>query len=435
MTWQLALLFYAVLLTGCLLGGVTIGASMGIVGIVGITLVSGTTLWASLGDIVFNTTTSFTLVSVPLFVLMGEIILRSGLSKQFYGGVSGMLSPVPAALAHSNIVGCSIFAALCGSSVATALTIGTVALPEMRKRGYADRLTLGTLTGGGCLGILIPPSIPMVVYGSMTNESVLDLFMAGVIPGLVLAALFMVYIAISVARTPSQAPAARPALSVGHFFVSFLNCLPVMGLIVLLFASMYWGFVTPTEAAALGSALALLLGFTLGELRAKSLWEALTNTMVTTCIVMFITINAQFLSFAVVQSGIGKGISSAMAASGVGPFAFFCLFYLLFLVLGMFLDGLSLMLLTVPILYPAMIALGFNGIWIGVIMIVLIELGALTPPMGLNLFAIQSITRETPLGQIALASMPYAIIISLFSFLLYFYPDLALYLPRTARAP
>ena len=274
----------------------------------------------------------------------------------------------------------------------------------------------------------------MVVYGSMTNESVLDLFMAGVVPGLALAALFMLYIFAHVAWKPALAPAARPVVSPGQMFVSFLHTLPVLGLIVLLFASMYFGFVTPTEAAALGSALALLLGVTLGELRMRSLWDALTNTMVTTCIVLFITINAQFLSFAVVQSGIGKGIATAMAASALGPFVFFCLFYVMFLVLGMFLDGLSLMLLTVPILYPAMTAMGFNGVWIGVIMIVLIELGALTPPMGLNLFAIQSITRQTPLSEIAMASMPYAIIISLFSFLLYFVPDIALYLPRTARA-
>jgi len=433
MSWELALLFYAVLLASCLLGGVTIGASMGVVGIVGITIVAGTGLWVSLGDIIFNTTTSFTLVAVPLFVLMGELILRSGLSKRFYAGVSGVLAPIPAALAHSNIVGCSIFAALCGSSVATAMTIGTVALPEMRQRGYSDRLTLGTLTGGGCLGILIPPSIPMVVYASMTNESVLDLFMAGLVPGLVLAALFIVYVATRVAITPALAPKTGRALAPGPMLFALLNCVPVIGLILFIIAGMYYGLVTPTEAAALGSALALLLGLTLGDLKVASLWTALTNTMVTTCIVMFITVNAQFLSFAVVQSGIGKGISEAMISSNVAPFLFFVLFYLMFLVLGMFLDGLSLMLLTVPILYPAMTAMGFNGVWIGILMVVMIELGALTPPMGLNLFAIQSISRETPLAEIALASMPFAIIISLFAFALYFIPDLVLALPRSLR--
>lgn len=433
MTWQLALLVYALVLTLCLVGGVTIGASMGLVGILGITLIAGTGLWSSLGDVVFNTTTSFTLVSVPLFVLMGELILQSGLSKQFYAGVSRLLASIPAALAHSNIIGCSIFAALCGSSVATALTIGTVSLPEMRQRGYDDRLTFGTLTGGGCLGILIPPSIPMIVYSSMTNESVLDLFVAGVVPGLILAALFMAYVALRVGLKPALAPRARPAVSVRQMAVAFLNCLPVGGLIVLIFAGMYFGFVTPTEAAALGSALALIFGLTLGELKLGSLWTALTNTMVTTGLVMFIVINAQFLSFAVVQSGIGRGIAGAMVASEVGPLAFLCLFFLMYLVLGMFLDGLSLMLLTVPILYPAMTTMGFNGVWVGIIMILYIELGALTPPMGLNLFALQSISRQTPLAEIARASMPYAVIISAFSFVLYFFPDLVLYLPRTMR--
>ena len=202
----------------------------------------------------------------------------------------------------------------------------------------------------------------MVVYGSMTNKSVLDLFMAGVVPGLMLAGLFMVYVLARVAITPTLAPPVTVAMPAAEFLRSFLNCLPVTLLIGLIFSSMYWGFVTPTEAAALGSALALLLGLTLGELRWSALWTALTNTVVTTCIVMFITINAQFLSFAVVQSGVGRAIATAIVESGVGPFFFFCLLFLMYLVLGMFLDGLSLMLLTVPILYPAMIAIGFNGI-------------------------------------------------------------------------
>ena len=181
MSWQVALAIYAVLLAVFLLGGVGIGVTIGLVGVVGITLASGTQLWLSLGDIVWNTTNTFTLVSIPLFVLMGEIILRSGIAGRFYNGVAVLLRRVPGGLAQTNIVGCAIFSAIAGSSVATALTVGTVAVPEMRKRGYSDNLTLGTLTGGGCLGILIPPSIPMIVYASMTQVSVIDLFMAGVI--------------------------------------------------------------------------------------------------------------------------------------------------------------------------------------------------------------------------------------------------------------
>lgn len=190
-------------MVGCLFGGVLIGTTIGIVGILGITLASGTRLWPSLGDIVWNTTTSFTLVAIPLFVLMGEIILRSGVSRRFYAGISRLLTGLPGGLAHTNILGCAVFSALSGSTVATAMTVGTVALPEMRGRGYDDRLTLGTLTGGGCLGILIPPSIPMIVYSSVTQESVLDMFAAGIVPGILLTACFLAYVAIRVHRSPN----------------------------------------------------------------------------------------------------------------------------------------------------------------------------------------------------------------------------------------
>ena len=433
MTWQLTLLLYGVVLVSCLVFGVAIGTAMGLVGIIGLTILSGMQVWNSLADIVFNTLTNFTLVSVPLFVLMGEIILKTGLSRKFYEGLSALLAPVPGTLAHSNIFGCAIFSALCGSSVATALTIGTVALPEMRRRGYDDRLTIGTLAGGGCLGILIPPSIPLVVYGSMTNESVIDLFVAGVVPGLILVGLFILYVAGWVALNPGRVPRERAVVGVAEFTRAALICLPVTALVLLIFFSMYLGFATPTEAAALGCALALLIGLGYGQLTWKLAWEALGQTVVTTCIVFFITVNALFLSFAVVQAGIGRGVADAMVNSGVAPFVFFCMLYVLYLVLGMFLDGLSLMLLTVPIIYPAMVGMGFNGVWLGIIMVVFIELGALTPPMGLNLFAIQSISRGTSLKDIAMSSAPYAIIISAFSFLLYAFPQIVLFLPQMMR--
>jgi len=434
-SWQAALLVYAAVLGGCLLGGVSIGAAMGLVGIVGITLISGTQVWSSLGDVVFNTTTNFTLVSVPLFVLMGEIILRSGMSGRFYHGLSRLMARIPGALAQSNIVGCAIFSALCGSTVATAMTIGTVALPEMRKRGYDDRLTIGTLTGGGCLGILIPPSIPMVIYGSMTNESVLDLFMAGVVPGLALGFIFMTYVLVRVLLQPKLAPREPGLVSLHEGFGAAVDCLPVIALIALIFFSMYFGIVTPTEAAGLGCALALLIGLGYRQLTWRGLYEALGATVITTCIVLFITINAQLLSFAVVQAGIARGIATAMAESGLGPFPFFLMIFFLYLILGMFLDGLSLMLLTVPVLYPALIAIGFDGIWLGIVIIMFIELGALTPPMGLNLFAIQSISRGSSLALIARSSGPYAIMISLFAFVLYAWPEIALALPHSLRAP
>jgi C4-dicarboxylate transporter, DctM subunit len=249
MTWPVALGLYAVLLAGLLLGGAGIGVAIGLVGVVGITLAAGTQLWLSLGDIVWNTTNTFTLVSIPLFVLMGEIILRSGISTRFYNGVALLLRGLPGGLAHTNIVGCAIFSAIAGSSVATAMTVGTVAIPEMRKRGYADRLTLGTLTGGGCLGILIPPSIPMIVYASMTQVSVIDLFMAGVVPGLALAALFMAYVAWRVWRDPSLAPVREGRPGGREMLRALADSVPVILLIAAVIGSMYFGIVTPTEAA------------------------------------------------------------------------------------------------------------------------------------------------------------------------------------------
>jgi tripartite ATP-independent transporter DctM subunit len=433
MSWEIALLIYATVLFACLLFGVSIGAAMGLVGILGVALASGIQTWNSLGDVIFNTATNFTLASVPLFVLMGEIILRSGMSRVFYAGLATLLAPIRGALAYSNIVGCAIFAALCGSTVATTLTIGTVALPEMRWRGYSDRLTFGSLTGGGCLGILIPPSIPMIIYGSMTNESIIDLFMAGVIPGILLVGLFILFVKARTVISPELVPSETATPSLKEFGLAVLTIAPVISLIILIFSGMYFGLVTPTEAAALGAALALVIGLFYGQMTWLLFWQAVSQTLSVTAIVLFITINAQILSFAVVQAGIGRGVAAAMVSTNLGSFFFFCLLYLFYLVLGMFLDGLSLILLTVPILYPAMVAMGFDGVWLGVMMVVFIELGALTPPMGLNLFALQSISRHSSLAEIGWSSMPYAVIISAFSFLLYFFPNIVLFLPSTIR--
>ncbi|GIK86814.1 MAG: TRAP transporter large permease [Burkholderiales bacterium] len=434
MTWPVALGLYAFLLTGLLLGGAGIGVAIGLVGVVGITLAAGTQLWLSLGDIVWNTTNTFTLVSIPLFVLMGEIILRSGISTRFYNGVALLLRGLPGALAQTNIVGCAIFSAIAGSSVATAMTVGTVAIPEMRKRGYADRLTLGTLTGGGCLGILIPPSIPMIVYASMTQVSVIDLFMAGVVPGLALAALFMGYVALRVWRDPRLAPPPESRPSGREMVRGAADAVPVVLLIAAVIGSMYFGIVTPTEAAALGCLIALVLALAYRELTRARLMEALRNAAITSGVVMFITLNAQILNFAVVTSGIGEGLAQGLASLGLPKLVFFCLLLLIYLVVGMFIDGLSIMLLTVPLLYPSFLAVGFDPVWVGVIIVVFIELGALTPPMGLNLFAIQSIASDRSLGDVAMASLPYTIMITGFAFLLYALPQIALWLPALMKA-
>lgn len=432
MDWSSTLLLYGLLIGIFLFSGALIGSTIGIVGIVGVTIASGTRMWPTFGDIIWNTATSFTLVAIPLFVLMGEIILRSGLARRFYGGVADLLRGIPGALAQANIVGCAAFSALAGSTVATALTVGTVAVPEMRRQGYSDVLTLGSLTGGGCLGILIPPSIPMIVYASITQTSVLSIFMAGVVPGLLLALAFMVYVGIRAMFQPQLLPPPADKGALRSRWQASRDSLPVAGLITAIIGSMYFGIVTPTEAAGFGCLLALLLGLLYRDLNVASLVQALRNAVLTSCVVMFITIFAQFLSFAVVNSGVSRGLSDALANAGVGPFAFFCLMILIYGAIGMFIDGLSIMLLTVPVLFPVFQVMGYDPIWVGVVLIMLIELGALTPPMGLNLFAVQSIS-NAPLSVVGRSSLPYAAIILGFCLLLYIAPQIALALPEMMR--
>jgi C4-dicarboxylate transporter DctM subunit len=431
MLWTDALLIYGLTLVGCIMGGVSIGASMGFVGMLGITLASGTMLWPTFGDIVWNTTTNFNLVSIPLFVLMGEIILQSGISGRFYSGIAGLFRRVPGGLAQTNIVGCAVFSAIAGSSVATALTVGTVAVREMRARGYADTLTLGTLTAGGCLGILIPPSIPLIVYGSMTQESIIDLFMAGVVPGILLAFIFSVYVALRVFITPSLVP--RSTTEKIDLWLAIKNALPVLSLVAAVIGGMYAGVVTPTEASGFGSLLALLIALSYRELTLDGFGRALRNTVLTSAVIMFVTINAQILNFAIVSSGIGHGLAQWLTSLQIAPLLFFCVLLLIYLVIGMFIDGLSIMLLTVPLLYPSLATLGFNGVWVGIILVVFIELGALTPPMGLNLFAVQSIVPDRSLGDVAAASAPYCLLIIAFAFLLYAFPEIALWLPAAMK--
>jgi len=433
LSWEAALLVYGLMLFATLAGGVAIGAAMGLVGIVGVTLASGAQLWPTFGDVLWNTTNSFTLIAVPLFVLMGEIILRSGMSNRFYGGVAVLLRRLPGGLAQSNIMGCAVFAAISGSSTATALTIGTVALPEMRRRGYSDDLTLGTLCGGGCLGILIPPSIPMVIYAATVQESVVDLFIAGIVPGLLLTAMFMLYVGGRSLLQPELLPPREAAPAVGSRLRAMIDCLPMLALMMAVLGGMYFGVTTPTEAAAVGCALALVMAFAYGDVEWRGLATALKGAVVTSCVMMFIIVNAQILSFAIVNAGIGRGVAGLFADAGLSPFVFFVLLVVLYLIMGCFVDGISMMLLTLPVLYPTILAMGFDGVWFGVVMMVLIELGQITPPMGLNLFAVQSISGGTPIGVVSRSALPYVFIVGALCFILYAEPQLALALPATMK--
>ena len=423
-------ILYGLILIGCLVGGIYIGVAIGVTGIAGITLFFGPSLWPSLADIVWNNATSFSLVAIPLFILMGEIILQGGVAGRFYTGLAPWFRRVPGGLAQTNIAGCAVFSAVCGSSVATAMTIGSIALREMRKRGYKDSLTLGTITAGGGLGILIPPSIPMIVYASMTNESVIRLFMAGIVPGLLLALLYAVYVGLRAKLDPSLVPAAEETGTIeGGSLVR--DALPIVLLVSGVILSMYAGMATPTEAAAIGALLAGIISWCYGGLRKDAIGTAFSNTIMSSAVIMFIVICAQILQYGIIVTGFGRQVTEAIVALDLSPFLFFCAVLLIYIVVGLFMDGLSVMLITVPLIYAPMIAMGFNGIWIGIFLILVIELGAITPPVGLNLFAVQSISPQTDLTTIAWSSLPYCVIIIAFTFLCYAFPQIILWLPGT----
>jgi len=431
MGWEWYLFLYVLIVISLLVGGVWIGTTMGITGLVGISLLNGVSLWQSIGDILWNISNSFTLTAVPLFVFMGEIILRSGISKRFYAGISHWLRIIPGGLTHSNIVGCAIFAAISGSSTATALTIGTVALPEMRSRGYDDRFIMGSLAAGGCLGILIPPSIVMIIYGSMVQQSIAKLFMAGVFPGILITILFMIYILIRVLLNPKLVPKEKVTVSRRELLLGLLDCWPIVILMGFVLGGIYFGIVTPTEAAGIGCAGAILISLLYREISWQSFKEAMSNAVAANCMVMFIIIGAQILTFAVVNANIARELSNFLVESSLPKWQFFFLICAMYAVMGCLIDGISMMLLTLPILYPAVEAMGFDGVWFAVVLVIMIEFGQITPPMGLNLVAIHSISGGRQLADVAKGALPYIFILSIVVVLLYLFPEIALWLPET----
>src|ERR1044072_7305448 len=435
MSWQLAFCVYFGLLTIMIVFGLPIAAVMGFVGVAGITMLRGTMLWPSLADVIWNTVNAFTLTAIPMFVLMGEIILRSGAARRFYQGLAVLLNRVPGGLAQSNIMGAALFSAISGSSTATALAIGTVALPEMRKRGYKDAITLGTLTGGGALGNLIPPSIFLLIYGAVVNESAIDLFVATIIPGAIAVAMFMGFVTIKVWLDPSLAPPRERGYSWGQVAYAFVQIGPVVLIMLVTIGGMYFGVVTPTEAAALSCLLAAIIAAFYREMTRADIWTAIINTIAISCVISIIVVNGQILGFAIVQADIGRGVARFLIDSGLMAysFAFFTLLFILYLALGAALDGITIMLLTVPVLYPAFKAMGYNNIWFGVILVIQAELAQLSPPVGLNLLAIQSIARDVDLATISWASLPSAVMLSALCFILYFFPELATWLPSAMR--
>jgi tripartite ATP-independent transporter DctM subunit len=432
MNLELLTLILAVSLAVMLMTGQWTAFALGICGVLVLYLSKGLLGLTALSSVVWNNANNYILVAVPMFLLMGEIILRSGVSSYFYRGVVVLMGRLPGGLLHANIASCAVFSAVSGSSVATAATVGTVAIPEMLSRGYEPRTVFGSLAAGGTLGILIPPSIVMVLYGALVEESIARLFMAGVVPGLLMAGIFMVFIAVLLLLKPSYAP-PRDAGSGKSRVAEAVHVFPVLGLLVVVLGSIYSGIATPTEASALGAAGAIVLAVGYGSFTRNVFTESLMATVKTTCMVALIIICAQVLSTALTYSGVSRTVSEWVMGLGLGKWQFFVALVVLYLVLGCFVDGVSMIYMTLPVLLPVVKAFGFDLIWFGVILTVLIELGQITPPVGLNLFTIHAISGGAKFSEVAAGSAPYVALMLLVVLMLCLWPEIALWLPTTMR--
>ncbi len=435
MSLELIILILIGSLALMLLIGQWTALALGAVGVLVLYLSKGLIGLQALSSVIWNNSASYILIAVPMFLLMGEIILRSGVSGYFYRGVVVLLGWLPGGLLHANILSCAVFSAVSGSSVATAATVGTVAIPEMMKRKYPPRMTFGSLAAGGTLGILIPPSIVMVLYGALVEESIAKLFMAGIFPGLMLSGIFMLYIAIRLLLDPTLRPVEPPRApgEIGSTLSDALHVFPVLALLVTVLGGIYVGFATPTEAAAVGAAGAIVLAALYGNLNAKVFNESVMSTVKTTCMVVFIIIGAQILSTALTYSGASRTISEWVLSLGLSKWSFFAVLVVLYIVLGCFIDGISMIYMTLPVLLPLIKQFGFDLIWFGIVLTILIELGQITPPVGLNLFTIHAISGGYSFSEVVKGSAPYVVLMLIMVVILCVFPEIALWLPTTMR--
>lgn len=408
---------------------IPVGAALGVLGLILDPLYSMLPLTRGIGELAWSTNNEFLLVAIPLFILLGEILLRSGFAERMYGAMSLWLSWLPGGLMHANIGASALFAATSGSSVATAATVGTVALPQIKRYGYNEPLFLGSLAAGGTLGILIPPSINLVLYGVLTNSSVPKLYLAGIIPGLLLAGLFMLTVIIGCVVKPDWG-GRRITASWSERFASLVHLAPPLGIFFLVVGSIYAGLATPTEAAALGVTGAMILAAFSRRLTLSMLREAVEGTMKATAMIMLIIVAAAFLNFVMAATGITDAITNSIRGLGLSPVQMLVVIVVFYLILGCFMETLSMMITTIPIVAPIMIGLGYDPIWLGILIIVLVEAALITPPVGLNLFVVQSLRKSGSMNAVIVGSMPYVAAMAVLMLLLALVPDLALYLPR-----
>lgn len=430
MSVSLLVITFGALLLLFLGSGMYIGAGLGAVGIIGFEFFVKVPTMIS--TIMFTTIDSITLTAVPLFLFMGWIVFHSGVSGKLYSGVSKWTSVIPGGLLHSNIVSCSIFAAVSGSSVATAGTLGAVAYPEQKARGYSRGIVTGSLAAGGTLGILIPPSVTMIIYGAFVGASVGKLFMGGVFPGIILAFLFSAWIFFRTLTKPSLVPKWQP-ITRRYFWTSLLafkEVWPILLIIGTIMGGIYGGIMTPTEAAGAASFEAMVIAAFYRKLNFTVLKKSALSALETTAMILFIMIGAKIMGQALSMLKVPAQIAETLGAMDVSPLVIWLGIVVMYLIMGCFMDGISMMLLTLPVTYPLLVTtLGFDPIWFGVLLTILIEIGLITPPVGINVYVIHGITGGENISEVFKGIIPFLICMLLIVALLTFLPDIVTWLP------
>ncbi|MGA1347977.1 MAG: TRAP transporter large permease [Burkholderiaceae bacterium] len=417
------------LLLALLALSVPVAAVMGVLGLALNAFYSSMPLQRAMGDVVWNASSEYILIAIPLFVMMGEVLLRSGIAERVYRAIAQWISWLPGGLMHANIGACALFAATSGSSVATAATIGTVAIPQIQRYRYNEPLFLGTIAAGGTLGILIPPSINFILYGLLTSTSVPRLYLAGFVPGLLLALLFMLVVLV-VCLVRSSYGGTRTATTWRERFAALPDLLGPLFIFLVVVGSIYAGFATPTEAASLGVIAALGLAAKEKSVTLTMLRAVAQGTMRTTAMIMLIIIAAQFLNFVLAAIGLTDGLSTWIEDLGLGKYGSLLLILALYLVLGCFMETISMMVLTTPFIAPIVFKLGWDPVWWGIMLTVVIEAALITPPVGLNLYVVQGMRQSGKIQDVIRGSLPFVMAMLVLMGLLLAFPQLALWLPQ-----
>jgi tripartite ATP-independent transporter DctM subunit len=412
--------------------GVWVALALYSVAITSLALLKSMPVGKLAAQLTFNTINTPELIALPLFILMADLLFYTRLSESLFRGLAPWASRLPGRLIHVNVLGCTLFAAICGSSAATAAAVGRITLTELFRRGYDRDLVIGSLAGAGTLGFLIPPSIIMIIYGVLAEESILKLFIAGIVPGLLLAGSYMGYIAFRAILNPGLVSEPPIEVSWRERIFALKDLAPVVFLIFIIMGSMYGGVASPTEAAAVGVLGAVIIGLAQRTLTLTNLSKACLSALRTTSMISMIVCAAIFLSVSMGFLGVPRYVANAIAALELSPYMLIGTLIVFYLILGCFLDGLSAIVMTLPITLPLVLLAGYDKLWFGVFIVIVVEMAQVTPPVGFNLYVLQGLTGES-MGRVARATMPFFFIMAGFALLLAFVPELATALPHSMQ--